>query len=125
MGPCSPVIAGVKGNVRVICVTGDRRIRITKYDGSVDADRGLKFASFVSANFGKIIHLDAYTNGFGKLYDKGLGGLRIQIAPLCHNTYCPNGTSVYFTDVYFKELVKKSTAYWAHGDWHFQGYYLV
>jgi hypothetical protein len=120
LGPCSPAIAGVKGNVTVTCLTGDQRIRIAKYDGSVDADKGLKLASFISANFGQIIHLGAYTDGFGKLYDKDGGYLQIQSAPQCRNTYCPDGT-----DVYFNELGKVSTAYWAHGDWHFQGYYLV
>jgi hypothetical protein len=55
-----------------------------------------------------------------KLYDNALGALTCQSVPHCRNTYCP-----YATDVYFNELNKKSTAYFAHGDWHFQGYYLV
>jgi hypothetical protein len=50
LGPCSPAIAGVNGHVNVTCITMDRRIRIAKFDGSVDADRCLKFATFVSAN---------------------------------------------------------------------------
>jgi hypothetical protein len=120
LGPCSPAIAGVIGNVSVTCVAVDRRIRIAQFDGNVDADRCLKFATFVSNNFGQIIHLDAYSEMSRKLYDRGLGALTCQSVPHCRDTYCP-----YATDVYFNELNKRSTAYFAHGDWRFQGYYIV
>src|SRR5215469_561010 len=120
LGPCSPAIAGVKGDVAVTCITGDQRIRIAKYEGQVDTDTGLSFATFVEANFGQIVHVAAYTDGFSKLYDKEGGYLKVASAPECRDTVCPDGTIIYFN-----EIDKPSTAYWSHGTWGFQGYYLI
>lgn len=54
LGPCSPAIAGVQGNVLVTCLTGDRRIRIAKYSNHVD----LGYFLFLENNCGQIIQLD-------------------------------------------------------------------
>jgi hypothetical protein len=63
LGPCSPAIAGIKGNVTVTCITRDRRIRIARYDGIIDQDGCQKFGEFLEANAGQIIHLDTQLHG--------------------------------------------------------------
>lgn len=120
LGPCSPAIGNVGGNVNVTCISGENRIRIAKYEGSVDADKGRKLAAFLEANFGQIIHIDASTDMESKLYQKDGGYLHIRSAPSCRRSFCPDGT-----EVFFNELDKPSTAYFAHGAWNFRGYYIV
>src|SRR5713226_3707374 len=66
LGPCSPAIASVQGNVSVTCITGDRRIRIAKYLGEIDSDKGIEFGSFLEANCGHIVHVDARADALSK-----------------------------------------------------------
>ncbi len=37
LGPCSPAIAGVSGNVAVTCLTSNQRIRIASFTGNIAA----------------------------------------------------------------------------------------
>jgi hypothetical protein len=123
LGACSPAIADVHGNVSVTCMTGDRRIRIAKYVGSVDPDRGVALASFIEANCGQIIHLNAWTDGRSERYQQSerskqtYNYISTDGAPSCIMTDCPGGLEINFD--------RGEKAQWVHGNWNFEGYYLV
>lgn len=82
--------------------------------------------SFLSDNFGKIIRVEAYTDGADGLYQDAdtknafPGHLTIQDDPSCKDGFACGGSIVYFN-----ALDQKSTAFWQHGSWMFEGYYLV
>ncbi len=134
LGPCSPAIAGVSGNVAVTCLTSNQRIRIASFTGNIAADvPGL--SKFMSSNSGQIIYLDAaytdaYTDAYAAvpkalrripavpIYDKDLRRIYVVNFVDCRNkllaiTYfylCPIAgvklPSKYLdvTEIYFKDL---------------------
>jgi hypothetical protein len=63
--------------VSVTCITGDRRIRIAKYSGNIDPDKGVALASFLEANCSHIVHVYATADGFSKpqRYSKPQGNM--------------------------------------------------
>ncbi len=135
LGPCSPAIAGVNGNVTVTCITGERRIRIAKYNGSFDKDGCRKLASFAEDNLGQIIHVDAYTNMDRKLYEPptkngDFGYLYCKDHPRCGEECQTAGVSCKAaycdgTEINFDGVNKTGSVYFEHANWIFRGYFLV
>jgi hypothetical protein len=133
LGPCSPAIASVQGNVSVTCITGDRRIRIAKYSGDIDPDKGVALASFLEANCGHIVHLYAAANGLSKRQryaaDRDFAYFALErrsTAAHCSPLDEKNGGDCYSMEVDFTdEKNAVQTAVWIHGMWVYEGYYLV
>jgi hypothetical protein len=136
LGPCSPAIASVQGNVSVTCITGDRRIRIAKYSGDIDSDKGVKFGSFLEANCGHIVHVNAGSDALRKpqRYSAGRDFAYFGLERKSHEAQCIRldkladkdirdclSMEVDFTD----EKNAVQTANRIHGMWVYQGYYLV
>lgn len=115
LGPCSSAIARITGNVSVTCITTDRRIRIARFTGAIDPDRGKRFTKFVSNNLGKVVYIKTYTDMDSGLYTDFLSV----------DDFCPDGSVCGKTNVFFNDFHQKSTAFPYHGSWAFQGYYLV
>jgi hypothetical protein len=129
LGPCSPAIAGVQGNVSVTCITGDRRIRIAKYSGDIDQDKGVALASFLEVNCGHIVHVHAAANVFSKpqRYAAGYFALeRRSTAAHCSPLDEKKGGDCYSMEVdFYDEKNAVQTADRIHGMWVYEGYYLV
>jgi hypothetical protein len=136
LGPCSPAIASVQGNVSVTCITGDRRIRIAKYLGEIDSDKGIEFGSFLEANCGHIVHVNAGTDALSKpqRYVTGRDFAYFGLERRSNAAHCirldkldPKDTldclamEVDFTD----EKNAAQPANRIHGMWIYEGYYLV
>ena len=124
LGPCSPAIAGVKGNVSTTCITGDRRIRIARYTNFIDDDRGRSFQRFVSANLGKVVFFDAETDMDSGFYRSSENGAS-EVGWLSFDDFCPDGSVCGKINVYLNEFNKPSTISPNHGYWKVHGYYLV
>ena len=140
LGQCSPAIAGVQGNVSVTCITGDRRIRIAKYSGNIDPDKGVALASFLEANCGHIVHVYAAADGFSKPqryskpqwnsyfgnYDSAYFNLERRSTAAHCSPLDKNGGDCYSMEVDFtNEKDAVQPAVWEHGMWVYEGYYLV
>jgi hypothetical protein len=136
LGPCSPAIARVQGNVSVTCLTGNRRIRIAKYEGEIDEDKGVDFGSFLEANLSHIVHVRVGASGMSKprLYAAERDFAYFHLERKSHAAHCfrldkldekderdCGSMQVSFTD----EKNAVQTAHWIHGAWVYEGYYLV
>ncbi|BAM92142.1 hypothetical protein S58_61680 [Bradyrhizobium oligotrophicum S58] len=134
LGACSPAIASVQGDVSVTCITGDRRIRIAKYLGEIDADKGLKLGSFLEANCGHIVHVHAWAGALGKgqRYSAGRDFAYLELERKSHEAQCVRldkpdvSDDCLSMDVDFTNengAVKTANRY--HGSWVYEGYYIV
>jgi hypothetical protein len=137
LGPCSPAIQDVKGNVSVTCLTAEKRIRIAKYnrDAFLEEDNGKSLGVFIFQNTGKIVSMDtmSYSNVSPEKkrlyrepekvpYDNSIvqGHLFIKNALDCEKIdYCDG------IEIYFNRQNLKSTAFFEHGFWKVRGYYYV
>ena len=127
LGPCSPAVTGVNGNVTVTCETGEHRIRIAKFSGEIML-HSTELAEFISSNSGQIIYLDANLglddNISWLYYNDTLH--RLDVVHNCDTRRCTLTRGVTLIEVYFTEIGNVENAVAKHhGEWHFRGYYLI
>ncbi|BAM92141.1 hypothetical protein S58_61670 [Bradyrhizobium oligotrophicum S58] len=79
LGPCSPAIGGVQGNVSVTCLTDAHRIRIAKLVARIECDENRcdvrELKKFIEANCERVVSLDVsiYKLGHSKIYSEKFG----------------------------------------------------
>ena len=120
----------------VTCITADRRIRIAKYSGNIDPDKGVALASFLEANCGHIVHVNAGTDALSKpqRYSAGRDLAYFRLERKSHEAHCLRLDKVAEEDIkqclsmevdFTDEKNAVQTANRIHGMWVYEGYYLV
>jgi hypothetical protein len=145
LGPCSPAVADVSGNVAVTCLTSNQRIRPGRFAGNFfESNRSVEqFTSFLSSNSGEVVYLDMYADNL-KIYNQELEELyfAVDVDPCkkslfaTHNWLDDFSTSDLcsflekkhqnITKISFKDLDNVDHyIYMLNNNWHFHGYFIV
>ena len=127
LGPCSPAIAGVNGNVNVTCISRNQRIRIARFIGEAADEQGKPLLYFISENIGQIVHLDvdldAGTDDVATDEDVQYVDTSKWLDENSHSLYFKYPVPTYLE---FKDIDKvDGYVYRDTSGWHFRGYYLL